>query len=425
MQKLNLIISVLFLYSSSFTQDNISIHKYDIDVKYASASEYLDIELTCYFTAAAEKSSQLFIFSSETEIEKIELNNKGEVTPAQYEYTGSDSLLITTAEKFIIGEEYLFKFTYSFPAGKFNDTLLFVDRGHRWYPLIMDQLSKFRISADVTSDCSVISAGNKISTVEHNGIVRYTWESRLPVFKIPLIVFNPDVFKVFTREKVQLYYYNADSAEAFSAAERVNRFVKYYSDNIGEFPYELLTLFEISGLMGVNTCSGLLMADTQFIKAVIKGYEEMLMLTTAQQWFGAGVYAEYGKPGFLFLNISLPHYLRLMFIRYEKGEEKYNEALNNMLKKYKEIGIDSSEVPLKDIISSVPYNKTRSTLLYTKGPYVLSIIEKSMGSSEWMNFLRSLYSEYRGNIMTLEDFTKELNNNDIERLFYRLISEKQ
>jgi hypothetical protein len=421
----NLLLTLLFFCSSSFAQDNISIHAYDIDVKFNSVSEYLDVELSCYFTAETESESQLFVFSSEADIKKIELINNGKAIFAKYEFTGSDSVLITTTEKFIKGEEYSFKFLYSYPAGKFNDTLLFVDRGHRWYPLIMDQLAEFRISVIVPSDLNVISAGNNISTEEDTGIVRYTWESRIPVFKIPLIIFSADVFECITREKVKLYYYNADSTEALSAADRVNKFVKYYSDNIGEYPYRQLTVFEINRLMGVNTCPALLMVDTEFIKAVIKGYEEMLMLTTAQQWLGAGVYAEYGKPGFLFLNISLPHYLRLMFIRSDKGEEKFKEALNNMLNKYKEIEGDSSEVPLKDIISSVPYNKTRSTLLYTKGPYILSIIEESMGRSKWLSFLRSLYSEYRGRVMTLEDFTKGLNSIETEILFNKLISEKK
>jgi hypothetical protein len=157
-----------------------------------------------------------------------------------------------------------------------------------------------------------------------------------------------------------------------------------------------------------------------------KGYRDGLMLTIAQQWFGANVLADFSEPGFFFFTISLPHYLKLMYIRDKEGAEAFNKALLKPLDKYKEFARSESDIPIIDV--DMPNTREKGLILYAKGPYVLIIIAQEMGTETWKLFLRDIYSTFIGEIMTLDDFEIYINKYDTSgktlALFKKLINEK-
>ena len=128
---------------------------------------------------------------------------------------------------------------------------------------------------------------------------------------------------------------------------------------------------------GINTGSGLIMIGSQSLEMMKQKYYDGLNLTIAQQWIGAGVFAKYGAPGFWFLALSLPHYLRLMYLQQTKGEESFQESLHKPLAKYKEFSGKENDIPIMDIDS--PNSREKSIILYGKGPYVISKIKNAMG----------------------------------------------
>ena len=56
------------------------------------------------------------------------------------------------------------------------------------------------------------------------------------------------------------------------------------------------------------------MVGSTYIDQFKKGHYENLHLSIAAQWIAAGVFFKLFGKGFWFLQLSLPHYLRLMYL---------------------------------------------------------------------------------------------------------------
>jgi len=366
-----------------------------------------------------------FLLSSEASIKKITIRKEKEWIDIPYKINGKDSLLLSCAGIFEDSAKYPVRFEYSMPAGKFNDTMLMLDRGNRWYPLIMDQVASFKLYCEAPKGCAVLSAGNLISKKEGTKEV-YIYESKTPVFKIPLLIYNPAKYKKVSNKIFDLYLLASNPVEGRELLGKIEKAFCYFSSAIGAYSYERLSIIEIPYFPGVNTGSGLIMAGMQSIEAAIKGDDDIINLSAALQWFGAGVFAKYGGKGFPFLTITLPNYLCLMFERSDKGEEFYENELKQILEKYKEIAGKENDIPLLDI--SAPNTREKGIILYAKGPYILSRIEKIAGAERWKNILRNLYEKYKGNILTYEEFEKHLARDEEQEsvipLFRKMMSEK-
>ncbi|MBK9099964.1 MAG: hypothetical protein IPM14_18085 [bacterium] len=202
--------------------------------------------------------------------------------------------------------------------------------------------------------------------------------------------------------------------------------LNYFSKTIGPYAREQLIYFVVTDFGGVNVGSGLLTIGIIILEIINKGFKEQLILTIAQQWFTSGVFADISEPGFFFFTISLPHYLRLMFVRDSEGEEAFNNALLKPLDKYKEFAGSERDIPILDV--DMPNTKEKGLILYGKGPYVLNLLAEEMGLENWKLFLRDIYQTFIGKIMTMDDFENHLATFDKTEkavsLFKKLISEK-
>ena len=326
--------------------------------------------------------------------------------------------------------KYDLRFEYSFPTSWLKDSLVIIDRGHRWYPLILDQVAPFKLTCTVPKGFYVLAAGDLISVQDNSDNITFLWESKSAVFKLPLIIFNRSRFKEVEYDSlginIDFFYLNADSLQALSIIKEAIKSVKFYSEQIGNYPYKKLTLFEVTQWEGINTGSGLIMIGTESLEMMKQKYFESLNLTIAQQWIGAGVFAKYGSPGFWFLSLSLPHYLRLMYLREAQGEESFLELLNEPLTKYKEFSGKENDIPIINVDS--PNSREKGLILYGKGPFVLNKIYKAMGNENWLAFLQNLYESFRGKILTYDEFEKQISRYDedgsILVLLKNLISQK-
>jgi len=140
------------------------------------------------------------------------------------------------------------------------------------------------------------------------------------------------------------------------------------------------------------------------------GYFDPLLLTVAQQWMGAGVFAQFRQRGFWFLTISLPHYLRLMYVRHSKGEAAFDEALHEPLKRYQQFAGKENDVPILDV--DFPNSREKGLVLYGKGPYVISKLHRQFGDDGWKAFLQDLYKGFLGKILTYDDFMNCVSRHD-------------
>ena len=425
-----LLLSIVFNKTTLSQTSIVYIKSYDIEARLTSNSPNIEITTLCHFQISDSISTIQFIFNSESNIHSVEYLEEGNWISVPHKFNGKDSLLLLFNNGILPANKYLLKFAYSFPSNILSDSPVIIDRGHRWYPLILDQVSTFKLICNVPKEYHVLAAGNLQSVNNYKDSTTFIWESQSAVFKMPLLIFNPAQFKRAEFDSldisIELYYLNADSTEASSIIKEVVQCIKYYSKNIGSYPYKKLTLFEVTQWEGINTGSGIIMIGSQSIEMMKQKYYDGLNLTIAQQWIGAGVFAKYGDTGFWFLSLSLPHYLRLMYLRQSQGEESFLESLQEPLVKYKEFAGKENDIPIIDIDS--PNSREKSLILYGKGPFVLNRIEKKMGNEKWLSFLQNLYESFRGKILTYTEFEKYISKYDetgnILILLKQLVSQK-
>lgn len=408
----------------------VNVNSYDIVTKLTLNSDNIDITLHCQIQPAGILSEVQFIFSSESTIRSVKYLKENNWVNIPYQFNGRDSLLLLFESGILPNKKYDLKFEYTFTTSFRNDSLVIIDRGHRWYPLMIDQIAAFKLSCEVPKAYNVLAAGDLISVKDNEDKTTFVWESKSAVFKLPLIIYRQTRFKELEYDSsginIDFFYLNADSIEASRVINEAANSMKFYSEHIGNYPNKKLNLFEVTKWEGINTGSGLIMVGSQSLEMMKQGFYESLNLTIAQQWIGAGVFAKYGSPGFWLLSLSLPHYLRLMYLRQIQGEESFQQTLKEPLEKYKEFAGKESDIPIINIDS--PNSREKGLILYGKGPFVFSKIHNAMGDKKWLSFLQNLYRSFHGKILSYDDFEKQISmydeNGSILALLKKLISQK-
>jgi hypothetical protein len=432
MKTLFIVFSIcLSFYSDSNAQKpNVTIHNYNIDVFLSESEQTINVNLICTFTTTKDLRSLQFLLNSKTALHSVSCRSNNEWRKISFTFNGSDSLLLTADENFLSGNYNEIKFEYTFPVEAINDTALILDRGHRWYPLIVDQVFTYTLKCTVPEKYRVLTSGKlqELNDVNENSI--FTWNCDKPVFKLPLIIFNPDIYKkneiTPSENIIEFYPLTIDSANAKNIIQQADTILSYFNKSIGRYSRDKLIYFEVPDFPGINVGSGLLTTGTEALEQIAKHYRDALILTIAQQWFGAGVFPEFNQRGFFFFSISLPHYLRLMYLRDSEGEAAFNNSLLEPMKRYEEFAGSGKDTPVIEI--DIPNTKEKSIILYAKGPFVLSKIENEIGRDNWRAFLADLYQAFCGKIITYDDFKIFMQKYDKTGkaliLFEQLMSEK-
>ncbi|MCK4339215.1 MAG: hypothetical protein KAW87_04425, partial [Candidatus Cloacimonetes bacterium] len=156
------------------------------------------------------------------------------------------------------------------------------------------------------------------------------------------------------------------------------------------------------------------------------GYYENLHFSIACQWIAAGTFNKLFGKGFWFLQISLPHYLRLMCLRQTKGEDVYIKGLQKGFDAYKEIANSDKDVPLIDI--DFPDSPEKGKIIYGKGPYIIDQVCIQIGEKNWEKLIKDIYKDFKGRIFNYNDFISYLSKYDEDGTcvpkFEKMLSER-
>jgi hypothetical protein len=235
------------------------------------------------------------------------------------------------------------------------------------------------------------------------------------VFKLSLVIAKSNLYKETVRkcDNKEIRYYSSTSSDQEAMeqilSEACSAF-KFYNQSIGEYPHNRLTLVEIPELGGTNISTALLMVDSTLIDEFKKGNYDQLLLSIAAQWMAAGVFFKFQGKGFWFLQLSLPHYLRLRYLDKTKGSDAFNKDLQRGLDAYKEIAGTDKEVSIMDV--DFPNTKEKARVIYGKGPYVIDKVRRQVGDENWDKFIKDIYNNFKGKILTYDEFINYLSRYD-------------
>ncbi len=308
------------------------------------------------------------------------------------------------------GPEWRLQFDYQWPIETGRDSLILLDRGHRWYPVLYDRLTTTWVNVTLPDSFNVLSVGDQVDGLVMNGTRIASFESDIPVFKIPLLIYRNGYFDegelpcaLWT---IELYSRTlTDSVAAVIANEACSTLV-YLCNWIGDYDRSTLTLVETSEFPGMNIGSGIVTVGSDMMAGFGRGYVDGLHLCIAQQWFGAGAFVRFPSRGFWLLTVALPHQLRITY-ELRNLDQKGKYALwQRALDPAREIFSTDKDLPLLDI--DMPDAPHKGALLYSKGPAAFELLHRCLGEDNWNRFLRDFYFDHKGRMFDWDKFVETL-----------------
>lgn len=114
------------------------------------------------------------------------------------------------------------------------------------------------------------------------------------------------------------------------------------------------------------------------------------------------------------LNESFAQYSELMYVRHSEGKEKFQLEINHLEKV-------SQELP--SILKSDRFGKNWSSILYSKGPYLLYQLEETLGQGKFIQLLSSLNEAEISSTENMLNVLENLSGKEIRDLFYQKLNE--
>jgi hypothetical protein len=408
----------------------VEITSYDIKANLNLLGRELQVAATLELVKADTVAEFEMMLNSDAKIGTIRSGMKDGWIDLPYKFVGKDTLHLTVPSELVASRNLTLDFKYTLRMDELKSGMLILDRGHRWYPLILDQIARFKLTVTVPKGYDVLSAGDFVEKKDLRERSRFVWESKTPVFKLPLLIvksgfYNQTVEKCVSKE---IYFYSStvDKETKEKILFEACSSFEFYNKLIGEYPHSRLTLIEFPELEGTDIATGLLLIGRTFIDAFKQGQYDNLHLSIACQWMSAGVFFKFRGKGFWFLQLSLPHYLRLMYLERTKGKDAFTQGLQQGLDAYKEIAGSQKEVSIMDV--DFPDSKEKARTIYGKGPYVIDKLRRQIGDENWEKFIKGIYKDFKGRILTYDEFVNYLSRYDkdgaVVAKLNKMVSEK-
>ncbi len=367
-------------------------------VKYLPPSQELEVAGQIQSEYGAADSTVHLLLSSRVQSLSVFFRTDIDSIPAEGKRLGADTVAVSIPAQAVFANSWQLNFSYSWPLDPLQDSLILLDRGHRWYPILLDQLVNAITMVALPDDYRVLSVGKRFNESALSGVRTVAFQTLIPVFKIPLLIYRDGYFREVTTKcgetKITIEARTvADSVMRTIVAEACSTLV-YMEKNFGPYHHPGLTLVETSEFPGMNIGTGIVTIGSDMMAGFAQGYYEGLHLCIAQQWFGAGAFVHFPTQGFWLLTVSLPHQIRLMYETRDFAPEEQAARWEEQLDPYRKFAGTERDVPLLEV--DMPNTQEKGALIYSKAPRVFEEVRRCVGDERWREFLRALYRDYQG-----------------------------
>ncbi len=379
----------------------VDIDTYDMQVKYTEAGQ-LNVGVIVHCRKKPGVEALNFRLNSIARIESITAQSKGKWQVMAYDREYGQ-LSITLPADLSKDRELSLRFEYSYPVTEDVSDFFYLDRGNRWYPLIIDDLARVKLSVTVPARFQLLSGGDLQASEQQEGQATYVWKTRMPVFKIPFVLLGQKKYSTRSLpcgDKALTFYFIQESNEQNqSIVNEASQTFQFFNRKIGDYHHNKLTFVEIDRYPGASfITTGLVLTNTKVMDQYREGYHRGLHLTTAAQWFGAGVFGQWQAPGFWFFSLSLPHYLRMMYLEAQGGAERLAATLERAYQGYLDHTDQLNDVPVFDV--DMIDTEAKGHILVGKGPFIWHRVRTILGEDTWEALLRELYADLQGKALT-------------------------
>jgi hypothetical protein len=378
-----------------------SVSRYEMQVLMDSTRQKVAVEIVVSLSFVAPTDTVVLILSSLIDSITVRDTSVNGVPSLRHYRCGKDSLAIILPTTAAPGSNLRLAFAYSYPIPGATQDIVMLDRGHRWYPMLLDNIAVVTLTVRLPDGLTAFASGDSVNENDRSGGTELSWSTRIPIFKIALVIAPENLYHRFSSIRkgvtISLLTFSPDSGWQKVCDEAADE-LEFFSRLVGTYPHRQFTIIEAPGMPGSNIATGLALMGSEMLQPCLKGQFEALELIVAAQWFGAGVFGQFLKPGFWFITLSMPHHLRLLYEHAKYGEDRPKASLSRSLEQYRKFAGSETDLALSAV--DFPNTREKGLIIYAKGPYLLELARRRAGEVVWSRFLSSLWTEYAGRILT-------------------------
>jgi aminopeptidase N len=310
---------------------------------------------------------------------------------------------------------------------KYGERTFFGDnwpnRAHHWLPVVDHPSDKASCAFIVTAPnhYQVIGTGAFVESTDIDDATRRThWQTDVDI-ATKVMVMGAARFAIKTEEiidgvAVQSWVYPQDREKGFYDYALATQSLQFFNYYVGPYSYEKLANVQSKTRYGgMENASNIFYTESSVTGD--RAAESLIAHEVAHQWFGNSVSEKDWYH--IWLSEGFATYFTQLYFEHYYGREKLAEGMQQarftVVKHWE--GTKTSPV-LDTLITDL--NRLLSPNSYQKGAWVLHMLRKEIGDTNFRNGIRAYYAQYQNKNALSDDFRKvmeEVSGEDLSWFF--------
>lgn len=430
--------SIIFLFSNiSLEAQKSKTWKYDINIELIDST--LLVNLSIKTTKSYTGKKDFLLFNRYIQIEEALLDDRPVKFTRSNDTLYFDSFLkneMTLLMKYKIScslTEYSKVLAsygdsiYAYPI-LFDTSQIFCERFRKWYPVLYDNFSDYKVTITVPNTNKVFAYYPEISCKDIDGKNVYSYscyDEDFPFFITQSDIFQPKKIIQHNKTHFEFYFlprsrrllsvldkkpiYLSDSQKIDSLMNVIiNRSIAaidWYNAKLWKQQIDTLRFIE-TGILGLGICmNSFILIDRSLMNMeVLDNYA--FSHEIGHLWIGN--HTEYLTKGKYFLGESIDEYVNLLYYESWAGESAFEKAIQDKINmKYCEIPFFT--VSFEQVLNQRNGN-LQSEVIYNKGVVFVHEFRKMIGIEKLVKIIRETYST-PNHFVTLKDFENNIKAN--------------
>lgn len=286
----------------------------------------------------------------------------------------------------------------------------FLGGGAYWYPVPAEIPKKRSVTVTAPAGIEAVTAGRRLSRETAGGVTRSVWEESHPVGLLSLCA-GP--YRVEERRvgEVTLYSYLYPANEALSAKylEAAGKYISFYSDLFGPYPFEKFAVVENFFPTGYGFPSFTLLGGSVIRLPFI--IETSFPHEIAHSWWGNGIDVDPREGNWA---EGLTTYLSDYLLKERRSPAEAVEYRRQLLIDYASLVTPAGDFPLNAFASrSDPPSRA---IGYGKGAMLFHMIRTRIGDRPFFDALRQVSRDHMYGSASWSDFIRAFSTSSGEDL---------
>ncbi|MBU7028683.1 MAG: hypothetical protein HXS48_17240 [Theionarchaea archaeon] len=277
------------------------------------------------------------------------------------------------------------------------------------------------LSVEVPESWTVISSGELISEDVHNPTKTYTWQETQVIPSLNFVAGNYEVVKELWNGKEITCYVYEHKESAHKYIDLSKEILDFYSDKFGEYPFQQFSIVELPEHAEYSSGKpSFVMLGSSLFEKDEKEVAHALSEAIAYQWWGNAVLG-YDTPSLLSLEVCLPSYVSLLFIKEQYGEDEFRNYLTGYRTEVEETFAEYGGASITDISAFIRGRglKQRNAVIL-KTLLLFHALQEEVGEETFFEVLQTFLAEHREKSVTMETLKEEFEQSsgkDLDQFF--------